>query len=350
MSHRSLISAGLLAAVIATVALIGVPVAGQAPGATTSTFTVPKSTYTPPKTTLGRPGPAGRLREPQQRADGTAREPGREEDIYRSRKWLNARAWWRVVVLMETVRGTERSEACQAAAVARLENVGGYNGFWGETHGGVSDNRTSLIEDPPDGKIPPLTPEAPARYKKRISRERGPIALDTGVEDRYGRLTTYKHWLDFDILGRCIAAQTPTGQIGYNAARQIVQSPGWVLIAIERLNTRIIPLDGRPHLGPEHPELAGRFAGALGGQYPRRRDHELHQQTEWRWCRVKRRPRNPVRQHSSGRTLRAGEPEEDPLLRHARRSEDVDAALDLHAAVGEGPSGDRRRRQVQCRT
>ncbi len=37
--------------------------------------------------------------------------------------------------------------------------------------------------------------------------------------------------------------------MGYNSAQYLMQSPGWVMLAHERLNTRIIPLDGRPHLG-----------------------------------------------------------------------------------------------------
>ena len=245
MTYRSVISLGLLAAVIPTVALIGVPVAGQAPGATTSTFAVPKSPYTPPKLPWGDPDLQGiyenRNNVPMERpASLVGKKTFTEEEMAR-REGRGGRGG------ADCARNVQ-SEACQAAAVAQLENVGGYNRFWGETHGGVSDNRTALIEDPADGKTPPLTPGARA-IQEAYLRERGPIALDTGVEDRYGRLTTYKHWLDFDILGRCIAAQTPTGQIGYNAARQIVQSPGWVLITIERLNTRIIPLDGRPHLG-----------------------------------------------------------------------------------------------------
>jgi hypothetical protein len=58
-----------------------------------------------------------------------------------------------------------------------------------------------------------------------------------------------KHWEDFDLITRCIATQVPTGIMGYNSASYIMQSPGWVLIALERLNSRAIPLDGRPHLG-----------------------------------------------------------------------------------------------------
>jgi hypothetical protein len=139
------------------------------------------------------------------------------------------------------------SEACEARTVAQLANVGGYNNFWGKPNLGSSDNRTSLIEDPPDGRIPPLTPEA-QKVREVYLESRGPIAVDGAAPDVYGRLTTYRHWHEVDTLFRCIAAQTPTGAMGYNSQRVIMQSPGWVMIAIERLNTRLIPLDNRPHL------------------------------------------------------------------------------------------------------
>ena len=55
MRPRSLISAGSLAVVIATVWVAGVAVAGQTPSTTTQTFTIPTSTYDPPKTPWGDP-------------------------------------------------------------------------------------------------------------------------------------------------------------------------------------------------------------------------------------------------------------------------------------------------------
>ena len=238
MNHRSLMAAGSLAVVVGMTVLAGVRVAGQSPTATPGAFKVPAATYTPPRTPWGDPDLQG--------------------------IWDN-----RTSVPMERPTEAElaagkRRQGDPAAAVSRLENVGGYNSFWGETHAQVADKRTSLIEDPPDGRIPPLTPEAD-EIREAYMTARGPIALDTGVEDRYGRLTTYRHWLDFDILGRCIAAQTPTGHIGYNSARYIMQSPGWVMIAIERLNTRLIALDGRPHLDGKNRSWQGDSRGHWEG-------------------------------------------------------------------------------------
>ena len=73
------------------------------------------------------------------------------------------------------------------------------------------------------------------------------ILQPKGVENDKG--VEIRHWTDYDLAERCIAAQAPTTTMGYNSAQYLMQSPGWVMLAHERLNTRIIPLDGRPHLG-----------------------------------------------------------------------------------------------------
>ena len=52
-------------------------------------------------------------------------------------------------------------------------------------------------------------------------------------------------------MTRCIAEHTPNGPQGYNSGTLITQSPGWIVMFRERLDTRIIPLDKRPHVG-EH--------------------------------------------------------------------------------------------------
>ena len=105
------------------------------------------------------------------------------------------------------------------------------------------DNRTSLITDPPDGKIPPLTEAARARLAKT------PGALGAGLRPP----ASVK---DLNNALRCITAGVPrlggrygAGDFGYY---EIVQSPGNVLLFSEVIHeARVIPLDGRPHLPPE---------------------------------------------------------------------------------------------------
>jgi hypothetical protein len=111
---------------------------------------------------------------------------------------------------------------------------GAYNAAWWER--GWSDGRTSLIYDPPDGRKPPLTPEAQKRKGERNESVRtdGPY---NGPED-------------LDLYTRCIIrAPLPRVPSGYDNNYEIVQTPGSVAIVQEQIHeTRIIPLDARPHL------------------------------------------------------------------------------------------------------
>jgi hypothetical protein len=121
----------------------------------------------------------------------------------------------------------------------RQGDPGTYNRFWtGENSRIVPTRRTSLIVDPPDGRLPPLTPEA---QRLRVGQNRL-ARLDTGPADS---------WLDRDSYERCIAREIPrTG--GNNPGAQILQTPGYVTIFYEAMHdTRIIPLDGRPHVGQD---------------------------------------------------------------------------------------------------
>ena len=112
-----------------------------------------------------------------------------------------------------------------------------YNEFWYER--GVeltSDKRTSLITDPPNGRIPPRTPEAARRNdESRAYRS----------EHRYD---SYENRSLFD---RCIMgfnSGPPMTSGAYNNNVQILQAPGYVAIVNEMVhNARIIPLDGRVH-------------------------------------------------------------------------------------------------------
>jgi len=95
------------------------------------------------------------------------------------------------------------------------------------------DSRTSLITDPPDGRLPALTAEA---QKRRASAAAARERLPEGPEDR-------------SLSERCITFGAPRLGAGYNSYYQIVQSPDSVAIVMETIHdARVIPLDGRPHL------------------------------------------------------------------------------------------------------
>ena len=105
-----------------------------------------------------------------------------------------------------------------------------YNEFWRDRGTAVvASRRTSLIVDPPDGRIPPLTPDA---RKKRAGRAGRP---PEGPEDLALRI-------------RCISRGLPMVPTPNNNYFQIVQSAGHVAILQEMMyEARVILLDGRPH-------------------------------------------------------------------------------------------------------
>src|SRR5262245_31276291 len=123
------------------------------------------------------------------------------------------------------------------AARTRAQNASGSfagDGAWLDR----TFRQTSLVVEPADGTLPPLTPEA---ERKRAVAPRGTYGngpLD-GPED-------------FTFYDRCIslgAVGSLTPKI-YGNAHRIVQAPGFVALTDEMIHeTRIIPLDGRPHPG-----------------------------------------------------------------------------------------------------
>ncbi len=129
------------------------------------------------------------------------------------------------------------SGAPSAGYQSRAEGgVLSYNEFWYER--GIeltSDKRTSLVVDPPDGRIP-YTPEfAEANRLRRLN-------LRNGFAD---------HYTDRSLTDRCLMGSNsgpPMRPGSYNNNVQILQIPGYVVLVNEHIhNTRIIPVDGRPH-------------------------------------------------------------------------------------------------------
>ena len=121
------------------------------------------------------------------------------------------------------------------------ESAGGvvpYNEFWYD-RGTTVITSTSLVIDPPDGRLPPMMPEAQrradAQTEIRRQEQRGRPRAD-GPEDR-------------GLGNRCITRTLPRMPGPYNNNYHIVQTPEYVAILAEmNHDVRIIPLDGRPHL------------------------------------------------------------------------------------------------------
>jgi hypothetical protein len=128
-----------------------------------------------------------------------------------------------------------------------------YNDVWwdrGTTV--VGTRRTSLIVEPKDGKIPPLTQEGKRRFEAY-----------GGFTGRGGS----DSWEDRSLWERCITNNAmPRLQTGYNMNMQIFQSGEYVTILYEMIHeARIIPLDGRPHLSSGVRQILGDSRGRWDG-------------------------------------------------------------------------------------
>jgi hypothetical protein len=176
------------------------------------------STWTPPKTAWGEPDLSGTWTNetitPFERPNSLAGKPFLTE---------------------AEAADIERQAARQrdnADSAARPGDVGSYNQFWFDSGTKVvSSRQTSLVVDPPDGRVP-LRPEA-----EKIRDE-----VDAQNADSFEFMSPWD---------RCITRGVPGGffPAGYNNAYRILQTPGYVVIVYEMIHAaRIIPVGGRAHL------------------------------------------------------------------------------------------------------
>ena len=124
---------------------------------------------------------------------------------------------------------------------------------WFENHN-PKNSRAWLVVDPPDGKIPPQTAEARTRAAARAKARQGRGEADS-YEDR-------------SLYDRCITRGIPGSMMPaiYGNSYEIVQGPGFVAISYEMVNeTRVIPLDGRAHVGAAIREYMGDARGHFEG-------------------------------------------------------------------------------------
>ena len=127
--------------------------------------------------------------------------------------------------------------------------TGNYNHFWLSER--TFDNRTSLIFDPPDGRIPAFTPDGQKRTDATAARRKEHPA--DGPEDR-------------GLSERCISFGVPNLLAGYNSNVQIFQSRDYVVVVHENIHdARLIPLDGRPHVSSSISSWRGDSRGRWEG-------------------------------------------------------------------------------------
>jgi hypothetical protein len=151
----------------------------------------------------------------------------------------------------EEVAALEKQSAQRAASAddnRQRGNVGAYNQFWLDSGTKVvSTRQTSLVVDPPDGRVP-LTQEA-------LSLQRAQTSSNTDAPEA------------MSIWDRCITRGVPGMFLpaGYNNAYRFIQTPGYVVIAAEMIDTRIIPIDGRGHRPAHLRSMVGDSVGRWEG-------------------------------------------------------------------------------------
>ena len=194
MRRRLLASIGALAAAIAVASMTATPVAGQTPAAAKARTAAPAKPYTPPRTADGHPDLQGvwdfrnviPLERPSQYA---GKEFLTDQEVAEYEKSAHER--------LDMDRRDEdptRTPPVVNGAPATADVARAYNEFWWD-YGKkfVGSKRSSLIIDPADGKIPPLTPAAKKRADEIAERRARPA---WGPEDR-------------SIGERCLMASTP---------------------------------------------------------------------------------------------------------------------------------------------
>ncbi len=132
---------------------------------------------------------------------------------------------------------------------------------WYEKGRSLNNVQTSLVIDPPDGRVPPMTPEA---LKQRRAYDESMVGVAKDEPRRGGWLENADPWL------RCITRGVPGmySPVGtaYNMNFLVTQGPGWVAILSEMIHeTRIIPLDGRPALPSDTRQWLGDSRGHWEG-------------------------------------------------------------------------------------
>ena len=250
MHNRFVTLSGVAAVSIAVVAAMSWRIAGQAPRKATA------KPYAPPRTADGHPDLQGTYDvatlTPLERPAG-AKVVLTDEEAAKLEKQVAARD-----------EAGKRPLAANRAAppkggdgsVGPLGNVGGYNNFWvdpGSSYTIVDgEKRTSIIVDPPDGRVPPLTPAARQRAAARLARPTSDAteSRDAGLEPAGSYDDPERRPLgERCLLGFGSTAGPPAlPNYFYNNLHQIVQTPDSVMILTEMVHDARIVRMNATHL------------------------------------------------------------------------------------------------------
>ena len=166
-------------------------------------------------------------------------------------------------------QAVENAGVDQRATDPKIDIEGAYNAFWTDHPTTLPpDRRTSLVIDPPDGRLPALTAAAQVREDfwraNRVPPIRAPLLLAFQAGDNPARTPE-----DFGLSERCIvgfSAGPPLNGGSYNSNLQVFQTPDHIVLFTEMVHqARIVPLDGRPHVSPVIRQWLGDARGYWDG-------------------------------------------------------------------------------------
>jgi hypothetical protein len=127
-----------------------------------------------------------------------------------------------------------------------------YNDFWWDSGTKVvKTRRTSLVIDPPDGRIPALTAQRQKQLRDEAEAKKQRCLVTTCEPENGGQLGPADGPEDRPLMERCLqfAGGPPMMPGAYNNNFQFVQSPGFLAINIEMVHdVRRVPIDGSQHL------------------------------------------------------------------------------------------------------
>lgn len=234
---RNLLRATAIAAVVAA------PVQASDPA---------KKKYTPPKTEFGQPDLRGVW-------NFSSSTPFERPARFKDREFMTREEYAQMQAQVQA-RSEESDNTTGGSG-----GVGGYNQFWVESADQGANLRTSLVIDPPDGRLPPLQPG--------VKSESGGLGPDTGgqrpVRFRVGGVRKDGPE-DRGLSERCLMgfnSGPPFVPSMYNNNVQIFQTKTHAVIMTEMIHdARIVPLDHRPHLDPELKQWSGDSRGRWEGE------------------------------------------------------------------------------------
>jgi hypothetical protein len=203
----------------------------------------PRGTYAAPKTPWGDPDIAGVFTNSDESGI-----PFERPDEFAGRR-------------IEDVTQAELAKLVQQRQQQTIERAPGLSEFPGATspmhwfeNYNAANSRPWLVIDPPDGKVPPQTEESRRRATDRQAARKGRGPADS--------------WEDRSLYDRCITRGIPGSMMPaiYGNSYRIHQGPGFVTITYEMVHdTRVIPLDGRPHVDGSIRQYVGDARGHWEG-------------------------------------------------------------------------------------